>query len=336
MSLLAICAVAALAVSCGSSSESGVESEAEAGQTAAANEAWKQAPVVPRFDQAAAGRLKREVARADRAGMRPRVFAKIGDSNTEWEQNLYGLGCRKVDFGPRPGLETVVRRYTAVSLEPLRTPSECDPANSLSRWSAATVSGVGAEWLLTPAGELLDSGSIPPSAECRPAQSPVRCEISLLDPRYSLIMIGTNDVVIGLQPDHGFEGYIRNIVRSVRATGSVPVLSTLPPMPTSTAGGKFGTGWIDEANWITWRVAKDMGVPLINLWRALTGPEMISQGLSSDALHLGVFGGEDSPEIFANSAILTPEALRYGANRRQLVWLQTLARLDSVAGRSGS
>jgi hypothetical protein len=79
-----------------------------------------------------------------------------------------------------------------------------------------------------------------------------------------------------------------------------------------------------------------MKVPLINLFRAMTGPEMENQGLASDQLHLGVFGGESSPDMLANSAILTPEALVYGANRRQLVWLQTLKRLDSIAGSSSA
>jgi hypothetical protein len=330
--------VAGLAISCGSSSDPGSAPAApvEAGQPAATGAGWKQAPIVPAFGRAAARRLKREVARADRAGMRPKVFAKVGDSNTEWEQNLYGLGCRPVEFGARPDLEQVQRRYTTVDLGSLRTFPGCDPANPFSRMSAATVSGVWAEWLLTPAAELLATGSIPPSAECRPAQSPLRCELDLLDPRYALIMIGTNDALIGLQLGEVFEGHIRDLVRTTRASGPVPVLSTLPPMPIPTAGGEFGTERIDEANGIIWRVAKEMGVPLINLWRAMTGPEMVNEGLASDDLHLGIFGGEDSSEMLANSAVLTPEALRYGANHRQLVWLQTLARLDSVvAGRSG-
>jgi len=297
---------------------------------ATTGEPWQKAPIVPAFDQAATRQLKQGVARADQAGMRPEVFAKVGDSNTEWEQNLYGLGCRPVDFGPRANLEKTQDRYTAVGLGGLRTFPGCNPANSFSRMSAATVSGVWAEWLLTPVRELRAAASIAPSNECRPAQSPLSCELDLLDPRYALIMIGTNDALIGLQLGDVFEGHIRDLVRSVRETGSVPVLSTLPPMPIPTAGGQFGTERIDEANGIIWRVAEDMGVPLINLWRAMTGPEMENEGLASDELHLGIFGGEGSPEMLANSAVLTPEALRFGANRRQLVWLQTLARLDSV------
>ena len=115
----------------------------------------------------------------------------------------------------------------------------------------------------------------------------------------------------------------------------MPVLSTLPPMPIPTANGEFGDDRIDEANGIIWQVSLEMKVPLINLWRAMVEPGMENEGLASDDLHFGVFGGETSPDILANSAVLTPEALAYGANRRQLIWLQTLARLDSVTGAPG-
>jgi hypothetical protein len=273
------------------------------------------------------------VARADRAGLRPAVFAKVGDSNTEWEQNLYGLGCRPVDYGPRPGLAEVRRRYTRLRLGRLATFPGCTPANSFSRLSAATVSGVWVEWLLTPVSELARTSSIPAPPECPSASTPLSCELDLLRPRYALAMIGTNDALIGLQLGEVFRTHLTDLVREIRAERSVPLLSTLPPMPIPTAGGEPGDERIAEANRIIWEVARATRTPLINLWRALSSPGMVNQGLAPDGLHLGVFGGEESFRVLANSAVLTPEALRYGANRRQLVWLQTLARLDRVVGR---
>jgi hypothetical protein len=343
VSALAITLLSCLLVACGSSSdpsdqpgaaEATGQSQSKPGPDQPAD-AWKDAPVLPVFDRAAANGLRRAVAGADRAGLRPRVFAKVGDSNTEWAQNLYGLGCRPVDFGPRPGLAVVRQRYTAVPLDGLRAFPDCEPANSFSRWSAATVSGVWTEWLLTPVGELNGSGSVPASDECEPFQTPLSCELDLLRPRYSTIMIGTNDALIGLPLGDEYRGHLEEVVREVRREGSVPVLSTLPPMPIPTANGEFGDDRIDEANGIVWQVSREMKVPLINLWRAMIAPEMDNEGLASDDLHLGVFGGETSPDILANSAVLTPEALVYGANRRQLIWLQTLARLDAVAAAPG-
>ena len=327
-SVLVLAVLGSLVISCGSSGEtSGPPAAPEA------SEAWQSAPVIPRFDQTAAARLRSEVARADRAGLRATVFAKVGDSNTEWEQNLYGLGCRPVDYGPRPGLAEVRRRYTRVRLGRLTTFPGCTPANSFSRLSAATVSGVWVEWLLTPVSELAQTSSIPAPPECPPASTPLSCELDLLKPRYALAMIGTNDALIGLPLGDVFRGHLTDLVREIRAERSVPVLSTLPPMPIPTAGGEPGDERIAEANRIIWEVARDTRTPLINLWRALTSPGMVNQGLAADELHLGVFGGEESFRVLANSAVLTPEALRYGANRRQLIWLQTLARLDRVAGR---
>jgi lysophospholipase L1-like esterase len=156
-----------------------------------------------------------------------------------------------------------------------------------------------------------------------------------LRPRFATIMIGTNDALTGLPLGDEYRGHLENVVRGVRQEGSVPVLSTLPPMPIPTANGEFGDDRIDEANGIIWQVSLEMKVPLINLWRAMVEPGMENEGLAADDLHLGVFGGETSPDILANSAVLTPEALAYGANRRQLIWLQTLARLDSVTGTPG-
>jgi hypothetical protein len=339
ISALVLILASSLLIACGSSSETGDspppteatgQSATQPGSGQSAGD-WKQAPVLPAFDRDARSELKQAVAAADQAGLRSGVVAKVGDSNTEWAQNLYGLGCRPVDFGEQPGLAAVQRRYAATSLEGLRTFPDCEPANSFSRWSAAAVSGVWTEWLTTPVEELNASGSIAASEECEPAQTPLSCELDLTRPRFATIMIGTNDALTGLPLGEQYKGHLEDVVRGVRAGGTVPVLSTLPPMPIPTASGEFGDDRIDEANGIIWQVANEMKVPLVNLWRAMVEPGMENEGLASDDLHLGVFGGEGSPDILANSAVLTPEALAHGANRRQLIWLQLLNRLDNVA-----
>ena len=72
-------------------------------------------------------------------------------------------------------------------------------------------------------------------------------------------------------------------------------------------------------------------MPLINLHRALADPGMVTDGLAADGLHLGTYGGDSQPDIMRGSAMLTIPALRYGANRRNLIWLQALDRLDRAA-----
>lgn len=288
--------------------------------------------VLPRFDGPARRALRREVARADREGMNPEVFAKVGDSNTEWPQNLYGLGCREVDFGANRELRPVVARYTRVEFPGLEPLPECPRINPLSRQSAATVSGVWTEWLMTPISRLPETGIAYPRGECRPRQTPLDCEIRLLSPRWTLIMSGSNDALLGRPLGETYRRHLTAMVDRVRRLGPVPVLSTLPPMMVAAHNGEPGEERVAEANRIIREVAEERQVPLIDLYAALSAEGMENQGLAADGLHLGAYGGDYQADIVAGSAVLTEDALRFGANRRNLIWLETLARLDRVAG----
>ncbi|MBN8867456.1 MAG: SGNH/GDSL hydrolase family protein [Solirubrobacterales bacterium] len=290
------------------------------------------ATVLPDLSGKAGDRLRAEVARADAAEMRPDVFAKVGDSNTEWPQNLYGLGCREVGFGSNRGLEPVVEKYRERRFPQLVSLPGCAPVNSLSRRSAAAVSGVWTEWLMTPTEQLPATGIAPPTDECEPEQTPLDCEIGLLSPRWVLIMSGTNDALLGRPLGATYRGLLERMVGRVRELGPVPVLSTLPPMAVQAHDGQPGEERVEEANRIIRQVAADETVPLIDLHAALAAPGMTDDGLGSDGLHLGVYGGEGQPDIMRGSAMLTIPALHYGANRRNLIWLQTLDRLDRAAG----
>lgn len=289
------------------------------------------APVLPDLSGAAGRYLRREVARADREGMNPAVFAKVGDSNTEWPQNLYGLGCREIGYGPNGNLKPVVSRYRRQRFPELVPMPECRPVNSLSRRSAAAVSGVWTEWLMTPTEALPETGILPPTRECEPQQTPLECEIGLLEPRWALIMSGTNDALLGMPLGEVYRGLLERMVERVRELGPVPVLSTLPSMAVSAHNGEPGERRVTEANRIIERVAGEKRVPLINLHAALAEAGMVDQGLASDGLHLGAYGGDSQPDIMRGSAVLTSPALKYGANRRNLIWLRTLARLDRAA-----
>ncbi len=287
-------------------------------------------PVLPQLTAVDRKRLQQGVARADQAKMNPDVFAKVGDSNTEWPQNLYGLGCREVGYGSNQDLEAVVKKYSQVRFPDLVSLPGCSPVNSLTRRSAAAVSGVWTEWLMTPTADLPATGIAPPTDECEPEQTPLDCEIGLISPRWVLIMTGTNDALLGRPLGETFEGLLRQMIDRVSELGPVPVLSTLPPMAVSAHNGQPGEERVEEANRIIRRVASERKVPLIDLHAALSRPEMVDGGLAADGLHLGVYGGEGQPDVMRGSAMLTIPALRYGANRRNLIWLQALQRLDAV------
>lgn len=261
--------------------------------------------VLPELTGPAVRHLRSEVDRADAAGMNPAVFAKVGDSNTEWPQNLYGLGCREVGYGSNGDLRQVVDRYTRVGFPGLEPFPDCEPVNSLTRRSAAAVSGVWTEWLMTPTADLPATGIAPPTDECGPDQTPLDCEIGLIDPRWVIIMSGTNDALLGMPLGNTYRGLLVEMVGRVRELGPVPVLSTLPPMIVSSHTGQPGRERIAEANQIIEEVAAEQQVPLIDLHAALDSEGMVNQGLAMDGLHLGIYGGEDQPDVMRGSAMLT-------------------------------
>ena len=145
-------------------------------------------------------------------------------------------------------------------------------------------------------------------------------------------MSGTNDALLGLPLGDTYREELGRMIDRVRELGPVPVLSTLPPMAVPAHTGQPGEERVSEANRIIKGVADEKVVPLIDLHTALTAPGMVNDGLGPDGLHLGVYGGENQPDVMRGSAMLTIPALHYGANRRNLIWLQVLDLLDRVAG----
>lgn len=312
----------------GQAGSNGPEGAVSPARLRAQRPAWLRAPVVPAPGPAARQRLLREVLRSARAGMRPGVFAKVGDSNSDYPAMLYGLGCREVDFGRHRYLAPTHRRYTR-ELGDVNTFPGCRPANSFSRDSAATASNATTSWALTPAGDAGSGSFAVPPAGCPGAQNPVRCEIETVKPRWVTIMIGSGDAIFSEPIGRPFARNLVRIIREVRSLGPVPVIATMPPVGLLTGNENRR---IAAANGVVWRVARRAGAPLINIWRAMTEPQMVGHGLSPDGLHLSVYGGDGDPAILRNAADLSDAALRHGANRRNLIWLQTLRRLDrSVA-----
>ena len=85
-----------LLAGCGSDPEPAVNQPTDSGREVPSSPSDSlvevSAPVLPDLTGGSGNRLRREVARADKQGLNSNVFAKVGDSNTEWPQNLYGLG----------------------------------------------------------------------------------------------------------------------------------------------------------------------------------------------------------------------------------------------------
>ncbi|MCB0858683.1 MAG: SGNH/GDSL hydrolase family protein [Solirubrobacterales bacterium] len=256
--------------------------------------------------------------------------------------NLYGLGCRPAPPELTPALNRVLRRFNSVRL---RNPSgfpACGRSTSFSRRSAATKSGTWSSWSATPIAALGDQYWHPPEY-CGIRETPLQCELRLIRPGFVFILAGTNDIdwdsSLGLSPGARAAERLRPVISQARSRGVVPVLSTIPPIHPADPerAGLFEEG-VRRTNSRIFRLATERKVPLINLWRGLTGPGMINQGLSADGLHLGVAGAgeimpslDPDPSIFTLSTDFSAEALRHGANRRNLIFLKSLAVLDRAS-----
>lgn len=295
---------------------------------------WEEQPVVPELSGETRDQFLADVAAADVVGRSPEVFAKVGDSNTELAGNLYGFACRPVEWGDQAEYAPVVEKYNRVKLGVAGEPG-CTPTTSFSRLSAATRSGT---YSVFPVSKIRDYGLIfgSPDPACSVEEVPIDCEARLINPRYTIVMTGTNDLgfdvnFTGSTPGTQTAARISLLVARIRQAGSVPVLSNLPPGWVPETPDVDEWGGIKTSNAQIQELAEADNVPLINLWGALTEGQMINRGLGPDGVHLGVYGGTDSADVLRNSVNLTDEALRYGANRRNLIWLQTLAELDRVA-----
>jgi len=297
---------------------------------------WEDAPVVPELTGATKDQFLADVAAADAAGQNPAVFAKVGDSNTELADNLYGFACRPVEWGAQGEFAPVVDKYNTVQYPPtLATEPGCTPTTSFSRFSSATRSG---SYSVFPVTRIKDYSLVfgRPDPACSGEEIPVDCEIRLLKPRYTIVMTGTNDLGLDINftgevPGTKIAERLALVVTRIRQAGSVPILSNLPPSYVTATPNIDEYGGIKTSNEQIQELADSLKVPMINLWGAMEEDQMIDRGLGPDGVHLSVYGGNTSPEILQNSVNLSDEALRYGANRRNLIWLQTLAALDQVA-----
>ena len=303
--------------------------------------AWLQAPVVPDLKGNVERRLIHDLGVGRERGMRAGVFAKVGDSNTRITGVLHGFGCRRAQLGENTGLARVIRRYRQVTLPNEHAVEDCEPGNSFSRRSAAVASGSTSNWPLIPISVSYPGGN-PRFSECGKEESPLSCELRVTRPRYTMVMTGSNDIsydflVAGITPATMLQARLSPVIRAIRRFGSVPVLSTVAPVTLGPLGWKY----IGDTNREIWKLARRLNVPMINLYGALDSPAMINYGIAEDNAHLSIYGNDGpsrlevpGPTTLQDSVNLTRPALRYGANRRNLIVLKTLARLDRVASRA--
>lgn len=295
------------------------------------------------WDEEAKRRWRESVARADGMGMREGVFAKIGDSNIAAYNSLYGLGLLEPVWDRHAGLEPTMEHYRRVAL-----PRGDDPGgqvrpgdgpgiewNSFSRASAAARQMIHGGHLLEPSGRFSDRvlGWLPDS-ENLPDESMLHCELRVLKPRFAFVNIGTNGQVYGITPEESV-AMVAQVVEEIIRLGTVPVVMTVPP--------KLDPDGVGESWEYSRRlseglreVARGAGVPMFDQWSAFADERLVNFGVVEsdsgyfDGIHLETPGGFRDPASLEKSVDFRPEALRYGANLRNLLLLMTLEALDEA------
>lgn len=294
------------------------------------------APVLPRFDAALSKRFAVDIARANKSSMNKRAFSKVGDSNTAALSAFYGLGCRRARLDGRHHLAGVIDRHKAKApggTEVVGAPSEteCPSGNSFTRRSLATRSASSSELFILPVSEVrARDGWVQwfyPDERCDLNETMVACEIRSNSPRYTFVAVGTNDLAYRLPMGAAARSRIGLIVDDIRHHGSVPVLLTPPPL-VDLGPGREGWDFARDMAGEIVRVGRTKGVPVVNVWKALTSPNMINYGLRWDGIHVETFGDAAKPGALTRSVDFRRPALKHGNNRRNLLLLQTLYVLD--------
>lgn len=229
----------------------------------------------------------------------PGVFLKSGDSITAGTGPQGAFGCfaaaegATIDLGDHPEWSTTVAHFDQVPLG--------DGQTSWDRDSSAAMGGVGAQWITD--GD----------------PSPLQQEIDAIDPRFAVVMIGTNDAA-GSVPEYGFgpygvRDYTRNmlaIVDTLEAQGVVPILTYIPPVNSDPVRSYFAVDLVAVLR----AIATARRIPTIDFYSpmdALGLPE------NPDGVHPSWYP--------AGSCILDAVGLQYGYNIRNAA---SLAVMDKV------
>lgn len=239
-------------------------------------------PIVPELSDTARALLLESIAQ----GRDPHAFAKVGDCMTEDPAFLYPLAEGEIEWGEYEDLQAVVEHYAQAD------------ENPFGRKSQAAAGGFNA-------ASVIDSMWANPQF-CEAGETPLSCELRLMNPAVAVIMFGTNDVFY--LDEAQFDYFLRSVLVKTIEAGTLPVLSTFPLRP------EFPEK-TEVFNRIVARAAEDYDIPLINLWRALE--PLPSHGIAEDGFHLS--GPLTSAGDFA-----TPENLKTGFPLRNLLTLQAL------------
>lgn len=243
------------------------------------------------IDSAIVGHLQ---SLASSASGTANVFAKVGDSITATTSFLNCFAGTNVDWGANASLSSTATYFLGGS---------AGGTSPFARTSLSAISGASSRDIVT--------GN----------PSPLSREIAAIDPRYSVVMLGTNDVRGGRSYDD-IGSDLWRIVDETIASGSVPILSTIPPLlADATANARIPT-----VNRVIRAIAQGRKIPLVDYHREMSA--LTGRGISSDGIHPNVAPG--------GACDLTSAGLAYGYNVRNLITVEALERARGALGGTAS
>ena len=234
---------------------------------------WRQLPVIP---TGVSERVKDIYQQGAAMGRSDSAFMKVGDcgSSTDWYLMDFDRGEAFYDLGEYDELEEVIVHF----------------AGAFERRSVAAEDGFRASSILSEFWADPD--------ECDSGETPLSCEIRIMNPSIALITMGTNDI----HKVEAFEPGLRRILDELISAGIVPVLATK-------ADNLEGDHSVNE---IIVSVALEYELPVWNYWAALQ--DLPDGGLQEDGAHL----------TFATNYFNDPAVMEKGWPWRNLTALQVL------------
>ncbi len=221
-------------------------------------------------------------------------FMKVGDSITASAHFLNCFAATNLSWG------------THHALQPTRDHFSANPISAVScfaRKSQSVKGGRNTKWAL--------SGS----------PSPLQKERLALNPRFAVVMFGTNDV--GYYGDDHIKGFkslsdnMSTLLDELISHGVLPMLMTIPPRTKKPNLQR----WTASVNLLLRGLAQQRQIPLVDYHLSLQS--LPNKGISSDGVHPNAH----APAGKKKACALDTAALAHGYNMRNLVTLQALDRL---------
>jgi PKD repeat protein len=261
----------------------------------------QQIPILPDFDQPdLQPRLRAIYENGLGQGKRASVFAIIGDDLARQPGYLTPFADPGLDVSGA-GFQEIVDWYRQTIL---------GEHNSFSRSSAAAQ----ANWRVQ---DILDPSRSDPS-RCNAGETPLDCEMRLIQPTVAIISVGYNDVFSNTDPN-AFRGTMEQIIQTLLNNGVIPVVTTVQPIPGMEAQADAINNAIIQAAQNV-EANNGMTVLIYNLWRRFS--QLPGNGLSGD---------NATPSVAPTGAgDLSDDAVgNFGMNARNRNTLRLLSELRS-------